>query len=192
MLGFALPSEKRAFKFLVMDTHSSVLAWRIPGTGEPGGLPSMGSHRVGSDWSDLAAAAVMFLGLPRWLSWKIIHGDPSLIPGLGRSPGGGNGYPLQYSGLENPMDRGAWWAPVQGVAKEPDTTSQLKYNHHQAMFLRLFNSLTRRFAHGSPLGGQTGKKRSQGPRCGRGTNCHLQRTGGRSACSQRAWDLRWA
>ena len=40
-----------------MATHSSDLAWRIPGTGEPGGLPSMGSHRVGHDWSDLAAAA---------------------------------------------------------------------------------------------------------------------------------------
>ena len=40
-----------------MATHSMVLAWRIPGTAEPGGLPSMGSHRVGHDWSDLAAAA---------------------------------------------------------------------------------------------------------------------------------------
>ena len=40
-----------------MATHSSVLAWRIPGTGEPGGLLSMGSHRVGHDWSNLAAAA---------------------------------------------------------------------------------------------------------------------------------------
>ena len=40
-----------------METHSSVLAWRIPGTGEPGGLPSMRSHRVGHNWSDLAAAA---------------------------------------------------------------------------------------------------------------------------------------
>ena len=38
-----------------MATHSSVLAWRVLGTGEPGGLPSMGSHRVGHDWSDLAA-----------------------------------------------------------------------------------------------------------------------------------------
>ena len=43
-----------------MATHSSVLAWRIPGTGEPGGLPSMGLHRVGHDWSDLAAAAAAF------------------------------------------------------------------------------------------------------------------------------------
>ena len=40
-----------------MATHSSVLAWRIPGIGKPGGLPSMGSHRVGHDWSDLAVAA---------------------------------------------------------------------------------------------------------------------------------------
>ena len=41
-----------------MAPHSSVFAWRIPGTGEPGGLPSMGSHRVGHDRSDLAAADV--------------------------------------------------------------------------------------------------------------------------------------
>ena len=40
-----------------MATHSSILAWRIPGTGEPGGLPSMGLHRVGHGWSDLAAEA---------------------------------------------------------------------------------------------------------------------------------------
>ena len=44
-----------------MATHSSVLAWRIPGTGEPGELPSMGSHRVGHDWSDLAACYYMFI-----------------------------------------------------------------------------------------------------------------------------------
>ena len=44
-------------------------------------------------------------------------GDMGLIPGLGRSPGGGNVNPLQSSCLENPMDRGGWWAPVHGVAK---------------------------------------------------------------------------
>ena len=49
-----------------MATHSSVLAWRIPGTGEPGGLPSMGSHRVGHDWSDLAAAAYLKYVLSYW------------------------------------------------------------------------------------------------------------------------------
>ena len=45
-----------------MATHSSVLAWRIPGTAEPGGLPSIGSHRVGHDLSDLAAAAAQYYG----------------------------------------------------------------------------------------------------------------------------------
>ena len=44
-------------------------------------------------------------------------GDLGSIPGSGRSPGEGNGNPLQYSCLENPMDRGAWWATVHGVAK---------------------------------------------------------------------------
>ena len=48
-----------------MATHSSVLAWRTPGTGEPGGLPSLGSHGVRHDWSDLAAA--------RWLPSLVLH-----------------------------------------------------------------------------------------------------------------------
>ena len=52
-----------------MATHSNVLAWRIPGTGEPDGLPSMGSHGVRHDWSDLAAAAGIWKGLPWWLRW---------------------------------------------------------------------------------------------------------------------------
>ena len=43
--------------------------------------------------------------------------DPGLIPGLGRCPGEGNGNPVQYSCLGNPMDRGAWRAPVHGIAK---------------------------------------------------------------------------
>ena len=52
-----------------MATHSSVFAWRIPGTEEPGGLPSIGSHRAGHDWSDLAAAAAdscIFLYIKKW------------------------------------------------------------------------------------------------------------------------------
>ena len=57
-----------------MATHSSVLAWRIPGTGEPGGLPSMGSHRVGHDWSDLAAVAVYFY--PKSLPFQ----DSQIVP----------------------------------------------------------------------------------------------------------------
>ena len=49
-------------------------------------------------------------------------GNVGSIPGSRRSPGDGNGKLLQYSCLENPMDRGAWWAIVHGVAKESDTT----------------------------------------------------------------------
>ena len=95
-----------------MATHSSVLAWRIPGTGEPGGLLSMGSHRVGHDWSNLAAAAaVKWFGFPSGSVVKnlpVNAGDTGLIPGPGRSSGEGNGNPLQCSCLGNPMDRGAW------------------------------------------------------------------------------------
>ena len=89
-----------------MATHSSVLAWRIPGTGEPGGLPSMGSHRVGHDWSDLAAAAELRccpliddFGFPGGSDGKesaCNARDAGSFPGSGRSPGEGNGYPLQY------------------------------------------------------------------------------------------------
>ena len=49
-------------------------------------------------------------------------GDPGSIPGSGKSPGEGNGNPFQYSCLENPMDGGAWWATVPGLAEELDTT----------------------------------------------------------------------
>ena len=51
-------------------------------------------------------------------------GDPGLIPGSGRSSGEGNGNPFPYSLLENSMNRGAWWAPVHGIA-ESDMTEQL-------------------------------------------------------------------
>ena len=52
-------------------------------------------------------------------------GDPALILGLGRSPGEGNGNPLQYSCLENPIDRGAWWAVVHQGHKELEMSEQL-------------------------------------------------------------------
>ena len=60
----------------------------------------------------------MHIGLPRWLSSKESAcnagdaRDVGSIPGLGRSPGGGHGNPLEYFGLENPMDGGAWWATI--------------------------------------------------------------------------------
>ena len=81
-----------------MATHSSVLAWRTPGTGKPGKLPSMGSHRVGHNCCDLAAAAAgedrlptpVFLGFPCGSAGKELAcnvGDLGSIPGLGRSSG---------------------------------------------------------------------------------------------------------
>ena len=55
-------------------------------------------------------------------------GDSGLIPGSGRSPGGGNGNPLWYSCLENLMNRGAWWATVHGVAKSQTGLSAAHYS----------------------------------------------------------------
>ena len=56
--------------------------------------------------------------------------DASSIPGFGRSPGIGNGNPLQYSCLGNPMDRGAWWAAVHGVAKSRIRLSDFTFTFH--------------------------------------------------------------
>ena len=66
-----------------MATHSSILAWRIPGTEEPGGLPSMGSHRVRHDRSDIAAAAAAGLQIvkdliPLWSPFLQSHSDPDV------------------------------------------------------------------------------------------------------------------
>ena len=69
------------------------------------------------------------MGFPRGSDSKesaLNGGNLGSIPELGRLPGGGIGNPLQYSCLGNPMDRGAWWATVHGVAKELGTTDQLK------------------------------------------------------------------
>ena len=89
-LGWEDPLEKE------MATHSSILAWRIPWTEEPGGLQSTGLQRVGHDWAISLSLSLSFIGE-------------------------GNGNPLQCSCLENPRDDGAWWAAVYGVT-ESDTT----------------------------------------------------------------------
>ena len=92
-LGWEDPLEKK------MATHSSILAWEIPLKEEPGELQPLGSVV-----KNLPANA----------------GDEDLIPGLGSSPGEGNGSPLlfsSYSCLVNLMDRGDWWAIVHGVTK---------------------------------------------------------------------------
>ena len=116
-------------------TQSSILAWRIPWT-----IKSMGSQRVGHDWVTFTLQDIgdrlnictlkkkrlrytKNLGFPSGL---VVQNPPAnardlrdrcSIPGLGVSPVGGHGNPLQYSCLENPMDRGAWLAIVHRVAK---------------------------------------------------------------------------
>ena len=125
-----------------MATHSGVLAWEIPWTEEPGRLPSMWLQE-----SDMTGETITFTFSPLAISlygsnvldrMQLLNsesllwaspvalvvknlpastGEAGLIPVSGRSPGEGNGNPLQYSCLENPMDRGAWWAAVHRVTK---------------------------------------------------------------------------
>ena len=100
----------------VLAAHSSILAWRVPGTEEPSGLLSMGLHGVRHDWSDLAAAAAAALYV-----------------------GEGNGTPLQYSCLENPMDGGAWWAAVYGVARSQTRLKWLSSSSSSSIMSRKIN-----------------------------------------------------
>ena len=74
-------------------------------------------HSKESEGSSFNASHLLFPGGSDGKESACNAGDLGSIPGLGRSPGEGIVYPLQYSGLENFMDRGAWWATVQGVAK---------------------------------------------------------------------------
>ena len=110
-------------------------SWEV---GEPGGLPSMGSHRVRHDWRDLAAAAVntgkVMAPHSSTLAWKNPWAEePGRLQSMGSLRvdmterlhfdfslsciGEGNGNPLQCSCLENPRDRGAWWAAVYGATQ---------------------------------------------------------------------------
>ena len=93
--------------YLEMATHSSILAWKILWTEEPGRLQSMGSQRLRHDWATVLSLPGQSKGFPCSSAGKesaCNAGDLGSIPGLGRSLGEGKGYPLQYSGLENSMD----------------------------------------------------------------------------------------
>ena len=135
-----------------MASHSSVLAWRIPGMGEPCGLLSMGSHRVGHDWCDLAVAAATYMeGFTGGSAGKestCSVGDLGSIPGLGRCPGEENGYPLQYSSLKNSMDciesmchkSGTWLNDFHPVWKHQKFTFAVMLRKYLS-YLALFHSL---------------------------------------------------
>ena len=116
------------------QTTPVFLLGKIPWTEESGRLQSVATQRVEHDWAAENACTHMLLTLQSkfWISDHLILGFPGgsdgkvsacntedlgSIPESGRSPGKGNGNPLQYPCLENPMDRGAWWATVHEVAK---------------------------------------------------------------------------
>ena len=120
-LGQEDPLEKE------MATHSSILAWKIPWTDEPGGLQSMGPQRVGYNWGTLEGNgsplqySCLENPVDRGAWWAAVHSVAQSWTWLKRLSmhaciGEGNGNPLQYSCLENPRDGGAWWAAVYGVA----------------------------------------------------------------------------
>ena len=115
-LGWEDPLEKE------MATHSSILAWRIPWSEQPGGQQSTGLQRVRLSWATSLSLSNThdYHGGSMVKNLSANAGDVGSIPGLGRSPGEGNGNPLQYSCLGNPMDRGAWQATVLEVTRESD------------------------------------------------------------------------
>ena len=96
-----------------MAPHSSTLAWKIPWTEEPGRLQSMGSLGVGHDWATS-------LSLFTFTHWE------------------GNGNPLQCSCLENPRNRGAWWAAVYGVAQSQTWLKGLSRSHSSMRKILLY------------------------------------------------------
>ena len=114
-----------------MSTHSTILAWRIPWTEEPGGLQSMGLQRVGHDWVTSHTHTMVTEGFPGGSVVKnppANAGDVGSIPVLGRSPGDGNDNPFQDSCLGNPMDRGAWQDTVHWVTKSSTQLSDWNNN----------------------------------------------------------------
>ena len=113
---FALPWTV-AWPDHVVISLSALFSANIFVTEKPGGLLSMGSHRVEHDWSDLACMHACIRE--------------------------GNGNPLQYSCLEKPRDRGAWWAAVYGVAQSQTRLKRLSSNHTIALLsprIQLFNN----------------------------------------------------
>ena len=118
-----------------MATHSSVLAWRIPGMGEPGGLLSMGSHRVRHDWNDLVAAARMWLGFPggsvgRESAWNTGDtGEVGSIPSLGKSLGEGMATHSSILAWRTPWTEEPGWLQSMGSQRVRYNWSDWAHRH---------------------------------------------------------------
>ena len=134
---------------------------QLPELAQTHGLASVDQNLV--MWTHLIAREAGY-GLPRWLSCKESAcnlGDTGVagsVPEWGRSPRGGNGNPLQYSCLKNPMDREAWWATVHAVT-ESDTTE------HENTFIHLAQASLSTTVGVWSTGGR-GEPRMEGAGCG--------------------------
>ena len=117
-----------------MATHSSILAWRISWTKEAGGLQSMGLQRVRHDCVTFTHSLTQKFKFRSSVQFSRSVVSDSLRPhefkDTTKTGGEGNGNPLQYSCLENPMDGKAWWAAVHGVSQSQIRLSDFTFTFH--------------------------------------------------------------
>ena len=115
--------ESGLTEWLTLLKTSLVVQWlrfHASTAGETGYIPGWGTKIPYASWCNKKEIKFDILGFPGGSNGEESAcnvGDLGSIPPSGRSPGEGNGYPLQYSCLESPIDRGAWWATVHGVSK---------------------------------------------------------------------------
>ena len=127
--------------FISLKLLLSKILWFSHFWGEPNYWSVEFHPRNSNSWTFLNFSILLFFLLYLYLILKDCNaGDLGLIPGLGRSPGEGNGNPLQYSCLENPVDRGAWRATVHGVAKSRTRLSDFTFTFFH--FWRIAYSVT--------------------------------------------------
>ena len=118
-----------------MTIHSRILSWRIPRDRKAWQATVHGVAKTQTWLSDWAQHSIFTKGFPSdSVNPSASAGDSGSILELGRSPGGGNVNPLQYSHLGNPMERGAWWATVHGVKK---SQTRLKMHTHITFYQKM-------------------------------------------------------
>ena len=137
-----LPSifpSTRVFSNKEMTTHSSILVWRIPGTEEPGGLPSMGLHRVGHDWSDLAAAA---------MSWLFLSGGHCIGASASVLPMNSQGwFPLRLTGLISLQETSKGLTPKSLPRDSQESSLALQFESINSLALSLLYGTTLTYVH---------------------------------------------